>query len=515
MFRIRCYYPLASLLLLLLATVCTGLSRTSTPSLTSSNAVDVSNDYHAIPQQVHLSLLPPSLSSSGFPDGILVTFVVKTPLLSPTISSSSQFNPVVQFGTREGIYTHTTPSLDSTRTYPYAEWTGRLYDVPLTNLLSNTKYYYRIGEAPFWSKEFSFVSPPNHRTHNRIRVAFYGDTAAGDQAQKLVLDLEKQTDKLDLIVHTGDFGYACSVGRKWDITQPWYARDKVDTWDLWGEMFEPLTSAVPYMTTPGNHETAPYGFDLAIYGSRFRMPGAEKRPWYSYNYGNIHFISASSESDYSVNSPQHRWLKKDLHSIDRSNTPWCIFYVHRPLYSSSIDFGSVLDLRAALEPILMQHGVDLVVTGHDHGYERTYPVYKGKVTDFQPKHYKNPGGIIHLKVGTGGVDLGNGFRDEPVWSVIRDNDHFGYLTVEVDGGKLVGRFSVVPNVKGGDEMEPLVLDSFTIVKKRSHVLFYVLLSLGVVISLITVYVYVVVRKTVRSYATERWRTIRGKVPFSV
>jgi hypothetical protein len=57
---------------------------------------------------------------------------------------------------------------------------------------------------------------------------------------------------LDLIVHLGDLGYSRAFGRKWDITQAWYGREKQQTWDLFGHMISPLASTIPYMVAPGS-----------------------------------------------------------------------------------------------------------------------------------------------------------------------------------------------------------------------------------------------------------------------
>lgn len=67
---------------------------------------------------------------------------------------------------------------------------------------------------------------------------------------------------------------------------------------------------------------------------------------------------------------QMKWIAKELES---SHSPWKIALFHHPLYSSAGRHGSDLELRKALEPLFVEHGVDVVFTGHDHVYERTKP----------------------------------------------------------------------------------------------------------------------------------------------
>ncbi|KAL4930410.1 Metallo-dependent phosphatase-like protein [Aspergillus undulatus] len=150
-------------------------------------------------------------------------------------------------------------------------------------------------------------------------------------------------------------------------------------WDLWQQWMVNLTLKIPHM-------------------HRFRMPGTETggigNYWYSFDYGLAHFISLDGETDF-ANTPfstpqegvtgdedfstpdetsttksgpfgtvdgsfkdtksyaQYKWLKKDLASIDRTKTPW------------SSDYSSYqTNLRAAVEDLLLQHGVDAYLSGH-------------------------------------------------------------------------------------------------------------------------------------------------------
>jgi acid phosphatase type 7 len=68
---------------------------------------------------------------------------------------------------------------------------------------------------------------------------------------------------------------------------------------------------------------------------RFGMPDKGLPPYYySFNYGNAHFLMLSSEHNFSQGSPQYRWMEDDLRSVDRNLIPFVIVTSHRPMYVS-------------------------------------------------------------------------------------------------------------------------------------------------------------------------------------
>ncbi len=115
------------------------------------------------------------------------------------------------------------------------------------------------------------------------------------------------------------------------------------------------------------------------------LSGGVENFWYSWDHGMVHFIQFNTETDF-PNAPdepggegdefagpfapsgtQLAWLAKDLASVDRKKTPWVIAAGHRPWYVSQ---SECVECREAFEPLLLQYGVDLVLHGHKHFYER-------------------------------------------------------------------------------------------------------------------------------------------------
>ena len=119
----------------------------------------------------------------------------------------------------------------------------------------------------------------------------------------------------------------------------------------------------------GNHE---YGTeDAAPFREAFVLPengapdGVER--WYSYDWGDVHLVALDSER---VGAAQAAWLDADL---DATRLPWTIVYFHRPPFSSG-DHGSDDNVRRWFVPLFVKHHVPLVLTAHDHDYERTKPI---------------------------------------------------------------------------------------------------------------------------------------------
>jgi hypothetical protein len=89
--------------------------------------------------------------------------------------------------------------------------------------------------------------------------------------------------------------------------------------------------------------------------------------YYTFKNGNVQFFAL--DSNY-MDPPQVEWLE---HQLSGSSATWKICFFHHPLYSHGKFHGSDLDLRARLEPMLVKYGVDVVLNGHEHVYERVVP----------------------------------------------------------------------------------------------------------------------------------------------
>lgn len=162
-----------------------------------------------------------------------------------------------------------------------------------------------------------------------------------------------------------------------------------------------------------------------------------------------------------INSPekvpfgdQVGWLERDL-QIANNNTDidWIIVVGHRPIYSSFDEYsvlgepvGESFFLQRAFEDLFKQYNVDIFFNGHVHGYERTYPVYKSKVSQtYGFNQYVNPDATVYITSGSAGniegFDSAN-VGPVPHWSANRnwpDPTH-GYGVIQIYGSNEL-RFS--------------------------------------------------------------------------
>ncbi len=282
----------------------------------------------------------------------------------------------------------------------------------MTGLVPASNYSYRVGDGSSWSSIFTFstydpASP----------VEFYGFGDHGMSSEALVTGEIIEDNPLDLLILSGDISYANGDQSVWDD----YFREN-----------EPSMSAMPWMVVPGNHENETgYGFDA--YETRYEIPNDSNTDLYhAFTVGPVRFIGISTEHDFSAGSTQFSWLTGELvaANANRDSTPWLVVYGHKPMYTSHGDeTGHDINdiIRQQLEPLFVDNQVDVVIWGHDHFYERTWPVIDsvvqekgtfGKGGEFAGSHAP-----IHLIVGTAGRGSYDYSEEQPEWSLYREKSH--------------------------------------------------------------------------------------------
>ena len=151
---------------------------------------------------------------------------------------------------------------------------------------------------------------------------------------------------------------------------------------------------------PGNHDVrtekgAPF---YAYFGRATGRPG---EGWFSWDQDEWHFVGLNSETDVSAGSPQLRWLERDLAAV---GTRCTLVFSHRPVFSSG-KHGGAGRMKDVLD-VLYRHGVDVILSGHDHDYERFAP-------QDTAGHLDETRGMVQFVVGTGGAPLYRGSTRGP------------------------------------------------------------------------------------------------------
>jgi hypothetical protein len=178
---------------------------------------------------------------------------------------------------------------------------------------------------------------------------------------------------------------------------------------------------------PGNHDYHTSGAS-AYYGYFGGNAGPAGRGYYSYDLGDWHIVSLNSNISMSAGSAQETWLRADLAASTKRCT---LAYWHHPRFSSSSNHGNQPGTQPLWEA-LYDAGAEIVISAHDHTYERFAPQ--------TPTGTANASrGIREFVVGTGGRDL-YGFGTPEPNSEVRNNATFGVLKLTLGSGTYAWQF---------------------------------------------------------------------------
>jgi len=249
------------------------------------------------------------------------------------------------------------------------------HEMRLTGLLSAHRYAYGVGQPGALltpaDATYSFTTAPPAGSAAPVRAWIVGDSGhnnTGAQAVRDKFESYSGSRPPDLWLMLGDNAYGAGTD--------------TDYQDGCFDLYQTQARKYPLFPTRGNHDALYAGsnddyydfFTLPSLGECGGVPSGSEA-YYSYDWGNVHFICLDSQgSDRTLGGPMIMWLRQDLAA---TNAAWVVCYWHHPPYSNgshdSNDCPSEMcDMRQNVVPVLDSTGVDLVLTGHSHGYERSY-----------------------------------------------------------------------------------------------------------------------------------------------
>ncbi|WP_137812172.1 purple acid phosphatase family protein [Gandjariella thermophila] len=340
------------------------------------------------------------------------------------------------------------------------------------------------GRAPFRFTSFGDQGTPT--LGKQVNGTWVNDNLGSPAAGDVTAAVEAAAPLFHLV--NGDLCYAN------------LATDRVRTWSDWFNNNTRSARYRPWMPAAGNHENelgnGPIGY--GAYQTYFSVPDSGADPelrglWYAFTAGSVRVISLNNDDvayqdggnsyvhGYSGGA-QRRWLEAEL-AASRSNPDidWIVVCMHQVVVST-VDKanGADLGIRENWVPLFDRYGVDLVVCGHEHHYERSHPI-RGQ----QPNDTRTPmpvdtrtdvvdtsRGTVHMVIGGGGTsvpsnhlffsparcrvitgvgapDPNTGKRapiyvlEDAPWSAVRDPDHsYGFAAFDVDPGKPGGTTSI-------------------------------------------------------------------------
>ena len=386
--------------------------------------------------------------------------------------------------------------------------------VLIKGLAPLTKYYYSIGSSTQTLRgndaELYFTTAPDSNSHTPIRVWTIGDFGHGNTAERDV-----RNSYLNYTAgHPANFQLWVGDNAYSDGTDAEFQAKVFDTTNCFGNLFPHL----PFVSTSGNHDynsicpwqpafctqdpnthTGPY-LNIIDPPTEGELGGvaSHKKLFYSFDYGDVHFVVLNSElgsltaaynwsgilnTSTTFTSPMLDWLKADLAATTKK---WKVALWHQCPYSGQNNFTDdgvqvfCIATRNHFNPILEQYGVDLVLTGHDHNYQRSYLInghydFKNTFTPammingtsgnpaFSEEYIKYTSGPL-AGIGTVYVIAGNSSEGNSISPI----DHpaiyageacdtcYGSFIFDVDGDRLDGHYFTSNGV---------VRDNFTILKQ--------------------------------------------------
>jgi len=287
-----------------------------------------------------------------------------------------------------------------------------------------------------------------------------------------------------------------------DLCYANFAADRVRTWwDFWENNSRSARNR-PWMPAAGNHENelgnGPIGYQA--YQTYFSLPPATDQTdlthglWYAFTVGSMRVISIANDDvvyqdggdsyvrGYS-NGAQKAWLEKELAATRTDNDiDWIVVCMHQVAISTVDKFnGADLGIRQEWGPLFDKYGVDLVVCGHEHHYERSHPI-----RGCRPNATLTPvpaatatdvidttKGTVHMVIGGGGTSVPSNqlffdppacrvitavaasdpvtgkrlpiyVKEEAPWSAVRNAAHsYGFAAFDLDPGSRAGDFTSI------------------------------------------------------------------------
>jgi hypothetical protein len=389
--------------------------------------------------------------------------------------TASATESIIDYGTSQGNL-----NLSASDLTPKTE-----HELELSGLSANTIYYYEISNSltvlvPAAS-DLYFKTHPTSGTSQASTFWVLGDCGTANNDARTVRDAYYGyigSNHTDGIIFLGDNAYNDGTDNEYQFA-------------LFENMYEDKLKNSISWSCLGNHDghsadsdsqTGPY-YDIFSFPTNAESGGVASgtEAYYSFDHGNIHFIILDSyETDRSVGGSMYNWCEND---VQNTTADWIVAVWHHPAYTkgshNSDNESNLVQMRQNFNPLLENNGVDLILSGHSHSYERSYFLnghYGTSGTfninthtvgatgdgDGQPngngayvKDLTGPGsldGAVYITAGSSGKISGGSLNHPAMYASL---NNLGSCVVETDGN--------IMNVKFIRETGAII-DSFTIDK---------------------------------------------------
>jgi acid phosphatase type 7 len=233
----------------------------------------------------------------------------------------------------------------------------------------------------------------------RFRFAALGDTRTGHDIHRRLIEAMAR-ENIEFVVNSGDL--VAFGGNE-------------EQWELFFRIECPLISSRPLLAAIGNHDVSPRRYFETYFLTDRSSSG---RRYYSVDWGDVRVVIMDSETEARKGSEQYTFVERALRDAAEKDM-LSIVSLHYPPYSSG-EHGSNMEMREVLGELAPKYGVELVLAGHDHDYERTIPI----------------DGVTYIVAASAGATIRR-LSATTFSKVLRTEPHF--VLFDVDRGSLVGR----------------------------------------------------------------------------
>ncbi len=276
-----------------------------------------------------------------------------------------------------------------------ARRSGDLYQATLSDLPRGPviKYEVKLDGVVAGKGEFRVGLNPGE---TKFRFAAFGDTRTNHQVHRSVVEGVTR-EKIDFFLHTGDM-----VERG----------GKAEQWITFFQIERDLMMKAPIIPAIGNHDVSNRGYYERFF---FLDTWSNGKNYFVHDWGNLRLVALDFEIECDKRCAQYRFVARALAEGAKQGKILMLF-MHYPPYSSGAH-GPHLGVRPVIHELAKTYGVELVITGHDHHYERTKPI----------------DGTTYLVSGSAGAPI-RPVRPQPWTAEARTEPHF--VLIDVDGDKI-------------------------------------------------------------------------------
>lgn len=272
-------------------------------------------------------------------------------------------------------------------TFPAAVRNGyadKFYSYTFPTVTPNATIYYQLYDTPaaVWTPQKSYQTVPSVTATDFSFLAI-GDSRSGMSVWNQVAALANAKTP-DFTIYTGDIVNSGSSAADWD------------SWFNNGTSF--IENNLVFHSL-GNHDAASVPTYQNVFELPKSVPTTGTNLYYSFTYGDAVFIALNSEDP--ANVTQYNWLLSTLQA--NSTKKWKIIFFHRPFYTIGAHAGEMNSYFGTWWKAFDDYGVDLIVNGHDHMYERTKPLNRNVSTTAPVAQYGSQTGEGRCQIVCGGA----------------------------------------------------------------------------------------------------------------